>query len=664
MASTSENPHWHTRWTGLSDDELTVDNVQQFLNPVRDDLWVAAACIDRLVNDVAVQRTLLQIGIERTLGAIERGKDVSTFPSSPKVTDENNGEERPDSNTNVTGVRQHDSLIAHFRGVPADAQLCHMRAVLLERLDRLNTFVDICKEFPENPEDDLRLEIEEWEDDPWVDETAASSTTSSKAKASAQPPVPLAAFLTDGLLHISCLLASQQWFGALRVLFERHASYLWPHRFMILESIPEHAHPSLYRDILPALDHSTNSEQMMLRSNSWRAEQDWSEIPEVRAVAEASGITLGANVPSDPLLDRGNLHPDPLTTDELVTWYQNRIDRILVSTGMVDMALTTIQHGVSHAIPNLDKLGEELSLLSRLVYDAPRGDGADLDDGWTLSRWNSMDPSSIVRAYLSHSTPDTLPKDISRLVLPYLFVLESRAERAGNPDPSLPSRLLHDYILTTPVEMAVAIFEASKPTLPAAQRLIRNDEDIARLALACLYGSNSLDEWPTMSRIFECLPAWDIARDDENDEDAADTTVASLGSFVTPSTTRPHCTASDLFVFFKPLPLNSLSRALDILDMHLESGEILSRWGVPAPLRWFLQSSGDFVEQRAWANRMARRAGGLEDHLDTQEDWNWLLEDMLKLSGQGDSGLKGAFGLLSRDEVIRIFFGGLLSTGS
>jgi hypothetical protein len=61
---------------------------------------------------------------------------------------------------------------------------------------------------------------------------------------------------------------------------------------------------------------------------------------------------------------------------------------------------------------------------------------------------------------------------------------------------------------------------------------------------------------------------------------------------------------------------------------------------------------------------MARRAGGSEDKLNTPDDWEWLLEDMLKLTGKGDSGLRGAFGLLSQDEVLQIFLSGLLSTGS
>lgn len=159
------------------------------------------------------------------------------------------------------------------------------------------------------------------------------------------------------------------------------------------------------------------------------------------------------------------------------------------------------------------------------------------------------------------------------------------------------------------------------------------------------------------------MPAWETTQD-ETEEEAADTTLASLGEFVTPTTSRPKCTPTDLLLFFQPLHFQSLSRALDILDIHLESGEILSRWSVPAPLRWFLQSADDVKEQRAWANRMARRAGGNVEPLNTIEDWEWLLDDMLKLTEKSESGIKGAFGLLSREEIVTTFFSGLLSTGS
>lgn len=61
---------------------------------------------------------------------------------------------------------------------------------------------------------------------------------------------------------------------------------------------------------------------------------------------------------------------------------------------------------------------------------------------------------------------------------------------------------------------------------------------------------------------------------------------------------------------------------------------------------------------------MARRAGGIGDPLNDLEDWEWLLDDMLKLTEKSESGIRGAFGLLSREEVLSIFLSGLLSTGS
>jgi hypothetical protein len=60
---------------------------------------------------------------------------------------------------------------------------------------------------------------------------------------------------------------------------------------------------------------------------------------------------------------------------------------------------------------------------------------------------------------------------------------------------------------------------------------------------------------------------------------------------------------------------------------------------------------------------MARRAGGSEDQPNIQEDWEWLLEDMIRLSGDSNNGRKSAFGLLSHSETVHIFFSGLLSTG-
>ena len=634
------NPY--VQWIALDDAQLNEQNIPQILGAVHDDLWLVSACVDRVLDDTVVQHALLKLGLSRTEQAVERCNEFIALNSLP------NNDLQP---------LKGDTLFAHFKNAPADAQLLLLRATLLQRLDRFNTYVEIEKMYTGR---EVEEDVEEWEDDPWADgNTASTSKPTPQSKTTEFLPLTLSSILQNDLVWSACQLASFQAIEALRILLQKHASILWPHRFNFLECIPEHTHPALCRDIFPTWDPSTNLEAIVLE-DKWRPELDFSELPETQAAIHNISST---SLRCDRLITVDYAPtPDPLTAEGLSTWYKNRVNNVISSTGMVDVALSLIQHGASQGIAALDELGEDLSLLSRLVYDVPQAQN--ITDDWTLNRWYSMDPLTVVRAYLAHSEPSTLARDISYLVMPYLFVLETRSERTGIPDPALPARILNDYILSTTLENMAAIFDSSKPTLPPGQRLLKNNEEMARIALACLYGSESLDEWSTMSSIFECLPVWDAAKDEDGNEDAADTTIASLGAFVTPTTNQRQCTASDLLTFFSPLPLTSLSRTLDILDVHLESGEILARWCVPAPLRWFLQSNEDVKEQRAWANRMARRAGGKTDQPNDRDEWEWLLSDMLKLTGTGVPGFRGAFCLLTREEVTRIFLGGLLTTGS
>lgn len=650
MASISRNIY--EKWISISDADLSIGHIED-LKQARDDLWVAAACVDRILDSVTLQRALLEAGLSRTAGAIERSKDAAALAHRTSEEERNN------------------ALVGHFCATTADAQLCCLRSVLLQRLDRLNTFSEMQKEAPLVEEDiedtgaeeenGVKVEIEDDWDDPWAEEPTIKPTSASVLRKPLQIPFSLGTFLVNDLLWSACQLASEEWFSSLRILLDKHGSYLWPFRLTILDSVPEYVHPSEYQQIALRFDFPSYKE-LEPSFNPWRAEVDLSESETFRRALRDSGA--GFSFGSVDTLSPSVEPQQPLDADAFATWYKYRANKIIASTGMVDNALALIQYGASQGIPSLDELGEELSLLSRLVYDTPHPD--DITEDWTLKRWQALDPPAVVRAYLSRSAPDSLANDISRLVLPYLYVLEARLERAGIPDPDLPNRLLYDFILSSRLELAASVFDASKPTLPVSQRIVKREEDLVCLALSCLYGSESLDEWATMSRIFECLPApaWDYPRDEDNDEDVVDTTIASLGTFVTPSMSHPRVSPAELMCFFKPLHVASLSRALDILDVHLEAGEIFSRWSVPAPLRWFLQSNDDVEEQRVWANRMARRAGGAQDQLSTIEDWEWLLEDMLKLTGKSETGVKNAFGHLSEDEIFRIFLGGLLSAGS
>ena len=633
------------KWIDLSDDDISASTINDILDAITDNVWVVVAVADRIIDDPGRLHDILRIALERSEGTVERLRNSFVLQDSQGMALIH--EEVPSS------IKVDHDMVSYFCENPPDARICLLRSVLLDRNDRVDTFVEM---FAASAATHGASETQaEWDDDPWVD--AADAETDQQPSQTA-PPLSLSTFLSQSFVDSACLLATRESFDSLRVLFKRHGASVWPHRFTILECIPTHVSPSDYHELLPKLD-LTQDEEHQPPVESWRPALDWTEHPSVQAALSTSGFDTSQNQLTTPSADGSY---QPMSSQELTSWYRQRIRTILDSTGMVDVALSMAQHATSRGIPGLDELGEELILLSRLVYDAQAAAEDGPEEDWTLEQWKSMDSLAVVQAMLALSNSETIVSDIRTFVLPYLFVLESRAERAGDPHPIISRQLLNDFVLGAPLEMVARIFEESKPTLLSSRRLIPDSEDMARLALACLYGSNSLDEWHIMSQIFECLPAWNDTSDDEDSEDAVEMTITSLGTYVTPTTARPKCTPSDLFVFFRPLPLPSLSRALDILDVHLESGEILSRWDASAPLRWFLQSSNDKSGQRARAVRMARRAG-TNRTVYSQDEWEWLLEDMLKLCRTNDNGIRSAFGLLSQTEILSIFLSGLLSTG-
>ena len=459
------------------------------------------------------------------------------------------------------------------------------------------------------------------------------------------PPFDLDVFLSHPLTELASDLASQVYLKALRTLFQRHSREIWPYRFKILGDIPAWTNPQDLdeADLLPRL------------GDDGKEERVFSQAP---ISSFMDGLLQHLEADSSPDGVDELLGPDAMTQ-----WYRDRVDSV-DEYGLIDIQLAWIQHGASRGIPDLDALGEELSLLSRLVYDSALSPAQQAR--WNLSTWREAAEDDIIDAYISSSRPDTIVADIRRLVLPYLFVLESRAERAGTADPRLVETRLNDLILNLELPLALPVFEASKATLPAPQRLVKNDMTVARLALACLYGSNHTGVWSTMSSIFECLPVWVVNGDDrdpESDQELTATTLESIAAFVRPSKAGdPPPTPKDLYLFFSPLPFASLSRALDILDVHLESGEILLRWDTPVQLRFLLQSARHKGDQLELAERMVRRQAARGPHTDAR--WTALWAAMINLNGGSDALLRGAFGQLGVEEMMKIYLGGVLSSGS
>lgn len=499
-------------------------------------------------------------------------------------------------------------------------------------------------------------------DDPWAENDPepaaepAKSRTDTDSEPETEPPIDAATFVLQDIVLSALGLATAAHMKALRVVCQRHAEEIWPYRLSIIESVPGWVSPASedMQALLPAS--YSDGERSQWPPNAVPTEATLFDVLRPQYGMEASNP-----VPQD-LLPQAK--KELLSEEQLSHWYQNRV-MALDELGLLDAQLAWVQHGAALGVSGLDIIGEDLSLLSRLIYDS--GLSPQQQEDWSLELWRKASEETIVRAYLSNSSQSSIVNDIRRLVLPYLYVLQSRSERAGNNDPDLVERMLFTAILELPLSLALPCFEASKATLPMHQRLIKDDQAVARLALAILYGSDALNAWGTMSAIFECLPVWEDSTGDKDlDSEAVATTLESIASFMRPSTTHQSMHApKDLFMFFRPLPFSSLSKAIDILDLDLESGEILNKWNLNIYLRELLQFAYDHDEQHRLAEKLVRKQA--TSGSGTERMWLDLWQDMVRLQGRGDESAimkGGALGELTREEMMSVFLSGLLAAGS
>lgn len=636
----------------------TLQETRLLLDAIADDEWVAAAALQtaRKAQVPAIAHVALKRGRLATDALAQASPSLLLFATAELVA-----------------PHQLADLCTHDQSA---RKLCLLRRALLDLDDKRRTWLDIWGGGEQDSasdsgsdDDDADGDEEPAEDDPWADGERADDV---EARGDdwddlEPPPAPpshpshpsFSTFIRQTLLETAVALAASAELDSLKALCLRHADALWPYRLSITEAIPEWIEPTRYLELLPRV--GSDGRELPWENKPWRATPDWVE-----------------QLPPKETPKSGK--PDPLSSNELMSYYADRI-QTLSTLGLVAVSLALVQHCASRGVPGLDALGEELSLLSKLVYERPslppiastsrRPSSADPED-LTIDYWRSLTPPQVLRAYLAHSTSHTLPSDIRRLVLPYLSVLESRLERAGTPDPELSNRLLYEYVLelasTNQLDHLVAIIDASKPTLPRGERLIKSDEDLARLALASLYGStdSSTDALISMGKIFECLPAFTETETSGTEGEPPATLFHSPGHPV--GATTP----TALFATLQSFTPLSLSLSLDALDIHLADAEILSRYSAPVPLSWFLATHDDPKAQRAWATRMARTSAtggggraGDEAEFESEDEWEALMEDMVALTEKGEpDGISKAFSRLERDDVLRIFFGGLLAAGS
>ena len=462
-------------------------------------------------------------------------------------------------------------------------------------------------------------------------------------------------FLDRNLYDTVQYAAAEADISALDVILKRHPKALTSAQVLeALSHIPTFVKAQLYAGLLP----SNGQDRQRQLLSGWRAEIDWAE----RLNVHVANSSIDGNAED--------------STQAASKWVLDRVEAIDSQDGDIENALHLIQLAAGRDIPGLDAIGEELSLLYKMVYDRTMqaSESTYSTTAWSLSRWRSSTAEDIFAGFLSGSTASTIVDDLKRLALPYLAVLESRAERAGEEGSVAINEILFQWMLAKAGSAATyvllpPIFAASKATLPKSSRMIKRDEDVVRLALACIYANPDTSSWTHANAIFETLPASNAAETTRTPSWPLDGRGADA-----------HVQASEAYAALLPVPSVDLAHLVDCTDLHLEAAEIFAKWNCSMPLPFFARLSSSAPLQRQWAERLAKtsasavstsangrtsRLGGDFEH---EDEWITLLDDLCRLAGSpdgyGDHQPRPAFGLLSKADVAGIFYSGLLSSAS
>ncbi|CAG8447009.1 7916_t:CDS:2 [Scutellospora calospora] len=622
---------YQARW---KDAEVSETAIHDYLDKIHDKEWVISACFERITKNPHIIRLLLCYGLDHTdiLDEILKNNNLS---ATDNLINKKLREHPLEVDSNI------EKFLNNFELSEKQKIFCRCRYYFLKYLDRLCTYERIVEEKTRRDIENGSMDSSE-ENGNWI--TFIDYNTTFAEDFAIFRDVHIAAQAMD--------FAADEFFNGLNILFTRHGNEMLPYRFTILEQIPETADPDEYESFLPRVGSNDGDElsECLWHQEPWR-DYDWVENPILKKQIlqeepeewDFDGILMKSV-------------PYPVSASYITQWYVDRAHKIDNSSGQVDKALSLVRYGIKKNVKNLETLEEDLHMLSQLVYNCYPS----LDDGiiMTLDEFESLTEEEIIQTFLRHTDESRIVNDVRHYIMPFLNMLpERRARKSEYPDNNNkylhPTDLLYKYILDlslTNLDWCYLLFEASKPTLLAEERIITSDEDLARVALACLYGKTSTNDLDIQKRISECLPIFDS---DSLETDAIYIDIGSSQKYT------PH----DFLPIFKTKNEKQLQKIIQSLEIHLNAAKVLKPYNNTIPLWWFLQSAKNYTLQKQLCIQLSRRANNNSEydvgHFDNESEWILLLEEMKKLQGDG----RGVLGKISVEEIYKDFISGLLSCG-
>lgn len=451
-----------------------------------------------------------------------------------------------------------------------------------------------------------------------------------------------AAFRDTNLVAQAVEYAHEENSHALRCLLVHHAPVVWPYRLAILAEIPETADPNQFD--LPRVDNNDLEDEQWLTEEPWQQE----DIKDTMIMAPEHTFSN--------LSKRFERCEFPASATVIRDWYLSKAIQA-DHMGLCSQALEWIRHARRMGIKDLEKQEAQLDWLCKYVYTC------DPDDDETttavcLEQFKTIPSYDVLDGLLDHTNDTSIVNDMRQLILPWLRVCRERDIKDEEIEEDGVEMLLYRWLLGTRLDWCCLVLEASKPTLPADERIVQNDLDLSRLILALLY-SNDDTPIDLQVRLFECLPVfdpWDMDQDEKEQHD--DNQISDMATLL-PLAETP----LGLFTALQSVDAHNLTQMMDALQLHLSAAEVLARYHSGVPLRWFLKEQPVEAQKQLCIRMASQAAGGVESggkHFDSDNDWRELLDDMMALKEEDN---KGVFGRLSRTDIFETFFTSLLRCG-
>jgi len=472
-----------------------------------------------------------------------------------------------------------------------NCDICFYRLFLLKYLDRLKTYEEIMS-LGNTPELRQNFALE------------------------------FAKFRDVNLVLQAMLFAVDEKFDELRILFNRHTEELLPYRMNILEYIPEAVNPNLYEFLLPEIEFGSrynitaeteaNSGEKLWTCNPWRSTPDWVESENIKTI-----IQWEDDVPeeTEPFVNiKFSEYPAP--TETITQWYINRAHSIEKNTGLICNALDLIRNGIDKNVPGLETIFEDLVTLSTLVYDCFTINGTNVID-IDLETLEKLSEQEVVNLFMKETNSKRVVDDVRSFVMPYLERLVIRWRRNNIYDN--PIDLLSNYlkgIAKDHIEWCCLIIEASHPVIPVEQRIIKYDILLSHIIVDCAYLNEENNNLQYIRRMFNCIPAMDSEMYEDMNE-------------------------------VLQQEMEELDDTIDRFDDHLASLELLEKYEICPPLKWFNEAIGNAEMQRTLLLKLTRKISTDVDLLrmtlsemnnpknKKYQEWETLWDDILTLREYG-----------------------------